>query len=703
MFFRPRGVAVIGASRDPNKLGHRVMHKLILYHYPGRIYPVNPRAEEILGHPAYPNVTEVPDPVDLAVVVVPAPHVAQALADCGQRGIRGVVIISSGFRETGPEGAKREREIKEIAARHGIRLIGPNCVGVIDTHTPLNATFLRDAPDPGEIGFVSQSGALCAAVISWAPKAGVGFSRVASLGNQAGVTETEMLTTFMDDPNTRVITLYLEAVDNGLDFVETAQRVARARPIVALKAGRGEAGARAVSSHTGALSGQDKAYAAAFRRAGVLRASSMEELFDWARALAWQPLPQGNRVGVLTNAGGLGVLAVDALEAAGLKLAPLTKETRAFLRARTLPAAIVDNPVDILGGSGSGTYALALDALLRDPTVDAVCILQAPQDWFSSSSLAEVVAEVAAFSRKPVLTCIMGLDPADEATVILNQRHIPNYTFPERLGSTLAAMWARQRWLREQEAALAGAAIPELITDVEAAGTLLRGALKDGRSALLPEEARDLMAAYGISTPASGLASTAEAAVNLAEEIGYPVAVKIASADIVHKTEMGGVALNLTDDDAVRAATTKILLRARAAHPNATIPGVLVQQMLSGGAELIVGVTRDSQFGPLVMVGSGGVAVELMRDVAFDLGPLTPAQAARLLDQTSAGPLLDGYRGSPPCDREAVESVIVRLARLAADLPLISEIEINPLIVRPAGQGASAVDVRVLLNPAGVG
>ena len=701
-FFRPRGVAVIGASRDPNKLGYRVMQKMIQYRYPGQIYPVNPQADEILGRKAYHRVTEVPDPVDLAAIIVPAPHVAPALIDCGERGVRAAVIFSGGFRETGPEGAQREEEIKAIARRYGIRMVGPNCVGLMATHAALNITFLKDMPAPGEIGFLSQSGGLCAAVINWAPQAGIGFSRIVSLGNQADINETEMLGAFADSRNTQVVTVYLEGIDDGPAFIETARRVSLERPIVAIKVGRGQAAIRAVASHTGALSGTDEAYSAAFRRAGVLRAHTMEELFDWARALAWQPLPKGNRVAVLTNAGGLGVIAVDALEEAGLKLAPLTQETKDFLRPRVLPAASVENPVDILGGSGSATYALALDALLADPTVDAVCVVQAPQDWFSSSSLAEVVGEIAARSRKPVLACVMGLESpsTSEAANILNQRRIPNYTFPERLGSALAAMWRRQQWLQAQKEAAENHDAP-LTLDRSAAQEVVDRVRAAGRDVLMPAEAAALMAAYGIATPGSALAPTPDEAACAAGRIGFPVVVKIVSPQIVHKTDVGGVALDLGDAAAVRAAAASMLARARERYPDAVVEGFLVQKMLKGGLELIAGVTRDPQFGPLVMVGSGGVAVELTRDVAFDLAPLNSMQAGALLDQTTAGPLLEGYRGAPACDRAAVEDMIVRLSRLARDLPAIAEIEINPIIAHAAGEGASAVDVRVILDKGG--
>jgi len=446
-FFNPTGVAIIGASTDPHKLGYGVVRNLIDYHYRGSIYPINPRASEILGWPCYPTVGQAPDPCDLAVIIVPAPAVLDVIGQCGRRGIRHAIVVSGGFGETGVEGQAREKALVAAAAEYQMRIIGPNCIGIIDTHTPVNTTFVVGMPQAGDIGFVSQSGAMCAVVIDWARGAGVGFSRIASLGNQADVSEAEMLAAVAKDPQTRVITAYIEGVTDGRAFMKAAEEAARIKPVVVLKGGRGESGARAVASHTGALAGSAEAYDAAFHRSGILRAETMESLFDWARALAWQPLPAGNRVAVLTNAGGPAILAVDALESAGLNLAPLTPDTCAYLRQRLPGVASVNNPVDILAGSGPGLYAVALDALLSDPTVDAALVIQAPQDWFLPASLAEVVAEVAAVHNKPVLASIMGLASVDQALAILHRRRIPNFAFPERAASALAAMLARRQWL----------------------------------------------------------------------------------------------------------------------------------------------------------------------------------------------------------------------------------------------------------------
>ncbi len=688
LFFRPRGVAVVGASRDPQKLGHGVVRNLVQYGYDGPIYPINPRANEIFDLKAYPSVMDAPDPLDLAILVVPAPKVPAELEACGQRGIPAAIIISGGFREVGPEGQAREDEVKRIAQIYNIRLLGPNGIGSIDTHTPLNTTFVKGMPVPGSIAFLSQSGAVCAAVIDWARGAGVGFSRLVSLGNQADANEAEMLQVIGRDNETHVITMYMEGVSDGRAFVAAASEVAQRIPVVTLKVGRGSGAARAVASHTGALAGREEAYDAAFRRAGVLRARTMEELFDWGRALAWQPLPHGNRVAILTNSGGPGILAVDTLEAAGMQLAPLSEETKAYIRKRVPPAASVKNPVDILAGPGPATYALCLDALLSDDTVDAVVAITAPQDWFAPLSLAEVIGEFTG-RGKPILAVIMGLASVSDATAVLHRRRIPNFAFPERVGSTLAAMWQRRQWLDT----LPESADPQPCDDcdVERVHDFVSAA---GSGWLAPVDVDAVLKAYGIRTPGSGLAADENTALALADEIGYPVVLKLASEDVVHKSDIGGVVLNLTGPDELRAAFADLMKRTRAAVPEAVIDGAFVQKMILPGLDLIVGTVRDPQFGPLVMVGSGGTQVELLKDVTFELAPLTPAQAHAMLDRTTAGTLLAGYRGAAPADRAAVVDVIVRLAQLVHDHAQIAEIEINPLMVMESGAGVWAVDAR---------
>ncbi len=689
MFFRPNGVAVIGASRDPQKFGYSIVHNLLSHHYKGMVYPINPTEERILDLTVYPEIGAAPDPLDLAVIAIPAPAVPAAVEACGIRGVKGVIIVSGGFREVGPEGVEREEAVARIAAQYGIRVIGPNCIGAIDAHTPLNTTFVTGMPRPGEIAFLSQSGAVAAAVMDWAVGSGVGFSRIVSLGNQVDVTTADMLGSIGQDGRTRVVTAYVEGIEDGRKFVEAASRTARDLPLVVLKAGRSDVGARAVSSHTGALAGDKAAYEAAFRRAGVLSARTMEELFDWGRTLAWQPLPKGNRVGILTNAGGAGILAVDALVDGGLEIATLQPETKEFLRKRVFAAASVENPVDILAGSGPATYAVCLDALLADENVDAVVVIQAPQDWFAPLSLAEVVGEVANSPlgrKKPVLAVIMGLASTSDATQVLHRKHIPNFAFPERVGSTLAAMWQRKQWLENHTPEVEANSLEGV--DREAAGAVLIGI--DGW--LPPDRVEVLLRAYGIEVPGSGLAQSSEEAVELADSVGYPVALKLTGSRIVHKSDVGGVTLNVKSADEVRVAFDGMVSELPS---ELEIDGVMVQHMVRGQAELIVGMVRDTQFGPLVMVGTGGTQVELLKDVTFELAPLTGRQADEMLDRTAAGRLLAGYRGAAPADRAAVVEVIVQLAQIAVDWPGIEEIEINPLIVMEAGRGAAAVDGRV--------
>lgn len=673
---------MIGASRNPHKLGYGVVRNLKEYRYQGQIYPVNKTASEILGERCYASVTEVPDPVDLAVIIVPAPAVPDTVKQCGERNIRHAIVVSGGFSETGEAGKALEEELKKVADDLDIRVIGPNCIGTIDTHTPVNTTFVTGMPESGEIGFCSQSGAMVASVIDWARGAGVGFSRIVSLGNQIDVNETQMIEALKEDGQTRVITAYIEGVSDGEAFLESAKEAAVEKPFVALKGGRGESGAKAVASHTGALAGSSEAYEAAFKRSGVQQADTMEEMFDWARALAWQPLPRGKRVAVLTNAGGPAILAVDALEKSGLELADLADDTKTYLRSRLPKAASINNPVDVLAGSGPGTYAVALDALLTDETVDAVVVIQAPQDWFLPASLAEVVGEVAGVHNKPVIASIMGKASVDEALTILHKRKIPNVSFPERVASVLSAMVHRREWLEVPREA------PEKISEIDK---------ETGRKMAKEGKWKELLEQYGISFPGQQVAETIGDAEQTANEIGYPVVLKLVSENVSHKTEVNGVKLGLRNAEEVKEAWNQIRQSAEAA--GVEMEGVMVQKMLSEGQEVILGMKQDEQFGPMVLFGTGGTDVELLRDVESGIAPLNKMQAEQLIEATRAGKKLKGWRGQPRADRETVITYLIRLAQLAEEFPEIKELEINPLIVLAEGQGAYAVDVRGSWEP----
>lgn len=702
-FFNPAGIAVIGASTAPAKLGFGVARNLAQSGYTGAIHFVNPRGGRLLERPVYATIADVPDPVDLAVVIVPAPLVPETLAQVGRRGIRAAIVASGGFRETGPEGARLEQEVLRVAREHAIRLVGPNCVGFIDTHLPMDTTFLAPpGPTPGDIAFISHSGAICAAVIDWARGQGFGLSHLISLGNQADVRETDTLAAVAADPHTKVITLYLEGISDGRRFVRAAREVTRRKPIIALKVGRYSSGQRAVASHTGALAGQESAFNAAFRRAGVIRANTVEELFDWARALAWCPLPAGPNVAVLTNAGGPGVTAADALESDGLQLATLTAGSQQRLSAILPRDASVHNPVDMLAAATAGQYVESLRILLDDPGVDSVMVILPPPPMESAGGVARAMIPIIFAAPKPVVIALMGERMIQEAVEYFRAARVPEYRFPERAASALAVLTERAEAIRSAGGDMGDDGVcppPDGIRPDEARRTLetYRAAAADPAGFLPAEIISDMLAAYGIAMPRAVLAASAGEAVALAGRIGYPVALKVASPDIVHKTEAGGVLLNLQDADEVAAGYAQVLANAAAAAPEAAIDGVHVQRMVTAGQEVIVGALQDPQFGAIVMFGSGGVEVEGLKDVEFALAPLSEGEATGLLERTWAGRRLSGFRNLPPGDRAAVLDVIRRLGQLAADFPELAEVELNPVRVLPTGQGAFAVDVRARL------
>jgi len=694
-FFEPKGIVVIGASSNPAKLGYRLAHNLKRSNYEGATHFVNIKGGTLLGKSIYKSVAEVPDPVDLAAVLIPSKYVPSALKECGERGIHAAIIGSGGFRETGPEGAKLEASMLQVAREYGIRLIGPNCIGLLDTHYPLNTTFLPPpGPTPGDVAFLSQSGAICAAAIDWARGQGYGLSRLMSLGNQADVGETDLLALVAADKHTNVLALYLEGVKDGRRFVEEARKVVQKKPIIALKVGRFEAGRKAVASHTGALAGKESTYNAAFRRAGVLRATTSEGLFDRARALAWCPLPKGNRVAVLTNAGGPGVTAADALESLGLKMAELSPVTENSLRDILPEAAGLHNPVDMLASSTPQQFAECLKILLADPGVDNVMVIYPTPPLFTAGSVALAMIPIIHQAQKPVVVAVMGDRLIQEAVEHLRAAHIPEYRFPERAAAALSALVERADLL---EHALAE---PVRYKDVK---TNTVKDLLEKRNAnpsntdnfLTDDEAYQVMEAYGITTAKMELAQSANEAAEIAQRLGWPVVLKVASPDISHKSDVGGVALNLRSEQAVLSAFETITRQAQQAQPQAKIQGAHVQRMITSGQEVIVGAVQDPQFGALVMFGSGGTEVEGLKDIEFGLAPLVEIEAERMLESTWAGRKLKGFRNLPPADRNAVLDILLRLAQLAADFPQLAEIEINPLRVLTTGQGAVAVDVRI--------
>ncbi len=701
-FFSPHGIVVIGASTSPEKLGFGVARNLLQSGYPGPVHFVSQKPGDLFGRPLYARVDLVPDPVDLAVLLVPPEATPGTIEACGRRGIRAAIIMSSGFREAGEEGAALEQACLDIARTHGVRLLGPNCIGTIDTHFPLDTTFLQPPmPARGHIGFISQSGAFCAAIIDWARGQGFGFSRIISLGNQADVNETDALSVLAEDENTHAIVMYMESISDGRRFVEAAHKVTIRKPVIALKVGRLGSGQRAAASHTGALAASDTAFDAAFEKAGVLRADSAEQMFDWAKTLEIYPigLPVRGRqsalstnaqdstinthgIAVLTNAGGPGVIAADALENQGLSLAALNESTIKALIDTLPPAASILNPVDMLASASPETYASCLKILLGDENVDGVLLILPPPPMFRADEVAKRIVEVIAAgdgseSRlgKPVVIALMGSSLVENAGAAFQHANIPVFPFPERAASALGALAKRD----------------EFLTD-EALGHEDAGTSQWLKGSLANTSLEELLAAYGIESAPIRRAQDLHEANSIANELGYPVVMKIASPDILHKSDVGGVVLNIADSSTLLLAYTKMMERVKAALPTARIEGVLLQKQVADGQEVIVGAVRDPQFGPLMMFGSGGVEVEGLRDVVFALAPLSPSEASKILRRTWAGRKLAGFRNLPPADEQAVVDVLVNLSRLIMDQTSINEIEINPL--RVLRQGAVALDIR---------
>ncbi len=689
-FFSPAGVAIIGASTNPRKLSYGILENLTAYGYQGGVYPVNPNADEILGLKCYPQVGDVPDPVELAVVVLPASMTPEVLRACGERGIKAVIIISGGFREVGASGARLEKECLQIVKSYQMRLIGPNCVGTVDLHTGLDTTFIKGLPDKGSIGFLSQSGAVLGGVVDYIIDKHVGFSHFASLGNELDVDESDMIAFFGADPKVKVIAAYVEGIQDGQKFIRIASEVSKHKPIVLLKAGRTEAGAQAVSSHTGSLAGAYAAYQAAFEQAGIIEVEDLPSLFDVAWALSCQPLPNGNKAAIFTNAGGPAALASDALAANGFELASISAEKQALLAEKLNPAAQVANPVDMLGGAEADEFAHCLSTLSDDPGVDILMPMLVPQSLVNPADIAKAIVDHTQGVGKTVLACMVGEQSIKEARAVLHANQIPLAIFPETPGKVLGAMAGYREWVSKGQSGTF-----EFSAEYrENAARYLSGLNAD---VLGEAETRPLLASYGMDLIPGGFAENAARAAEIAAEIGFPVALKIVSPQVLHKSDSGGIRLGLDSAEAVEIAAEKMKIRILAAIPDAEVKGFLVEKMAPEGLEVIVGMRRDPTFGPLMMFGLGGIYVELFKDVGFGVAPLNQNQARDMIEKTKAGRLLKGFRGGPAYDMESVIDAIGRLSQIALDFPVISEIEVNPLLVLPEGEGAKILDARAIL------
>ncbi|WP_129630464.1 acetate--CoA ligase alpha subunit [Candidatus Oscillochloris fontis] len=691
--FSPKSVAVVGASPNPNRLGHVVLKNIIENDYQGVVYPIHPSATSVLGRPAYPNILSLPETPDLVVIVIPPQQVLAVVDECGQKGVRGLVVITAGFKEVGGEGKELERQLLAKVQQYGMRMIGPNCLGIIDTVSSLNVSFAALMPFKGEIALMSQSGAMCTAILDWSKAQGIGFSRFVSLGNKADVDEVALLHAWNHDPHSKVILAYLEGINDGPGFVAAAREVTKNTPVIAIKSGTTAAGTRAASSHTGSLAGSEAAYEAAFQQSGILRARTMNELFDLAMLFAYQPLIKGNRVAIITNAGGPGIIATDAVERSGLKMATFAPETVTALQAKLPPTANFFNPIDIIGDARSDRYEVGLRAALSDPGVDAAIVLLTPQAQSDLIETCEVIIQLSQLHHKPVVTSFMGAYSLGPALEMLSANFIPNYTFPERAVQSLASMVRYTEWRDRPEPTYR---IFEV--DKERVRALFASVRESGRVELGEIEAREVIDAYGMRLPKSRLASSPDEAAQIAAEIGFPVVMKISSPDILHKTDIGGVRVGITDAANARDSYELIEYRARKYSPGARIWGVLVQEMVRKGREILVGVTRDPQFGPLIGVGMGGIYVEVLKDIAFRLAPISEQEADEQLRSIRTFPLLRGVRGEPPADIAAIEETVLRVSQLVMDFPEIVEMDINPLVVHNQGEGAIVLDARIILK-----
>jgi acetyl coenzyme A synthetase (ADP forming)-like protein len=734
--FAPKSVAVIGASTKPDSLGRAVFKNILFHGYTGVVYPVNPKAKSILGVKAYPSVLDIPDEIDLAVIIVPAIAVANVLEECGRKGVRAAIVISAGFKEIGEEGAQRERELQQIAQRYGIALLGPNCLGIINTDpaVSLNATFAPGMPRQGNIAFISQSGALGVAALEYAQRQKIGLSKFISIGNKADLHENHLLDYLKDDPLSDVILLYVEDLEDPQGFHRLATEITSERPkkipILAIKSGRTLEGAKAATSHTGALAGSDEVYDSIFMQSGVLRVETIEELFDYAIAFAQQPLPQSNRIAIVTNAGGAGILATDAAVRHGVQLAEFTEETVRKLRELLPPTVNVANPVDMTGEPNEQRYETVVRTVLEDPNVAGVVVIAAPHILMSLENIARhIVRAVQALTpdpapsprpnppapfpkregggsplragegssggkvQKPVLACLMAVTDARPAIEILEEANIPHYSFPERAARALAAMARYREWVHRPRTEY------RVFTDVqiEQARETIARAKRQGRSLLLEPEAHDVLKAYGFPVLQYRFAKSEDEALHAAREIGYPVVLKIVSPDIAHKVDVGGVKLDIHSDAELRENYRQMLADVQKAKPDARIFGVFVQEFIKGGKETILGLKRDPLFGPLLMFGLGGIYVEALRDVTFRIAPIRELGVHRMIRQIRGFKILEGFRGEPPSDIDAIAECLARLSQLATQLEEIVELDINPLVVFERGRGARVVDARIVV------
>jgi len=689
--FRPRSVAVVGASRRAGSIGRQVVANLIAGGFQGPVYPVNPKAEVVSSVPAYASVKAIPGPVDLAVLVVPPDAVLQVAEECGRKGVKGLVVITAGFREIGGVGIIREEKLRAIADRYKMRVVGPNCMGIINTQPEFscNASFSATPPPLGSVAMVSQSGALGEAILADAAQAGLGVAMFASVGNRVDVTAADLVAYWGDDDNVKVILLYLETVGEPQEFVQVARAVSRKKPIIAVKSGRSDAGAMAASSHTGSIAGADVAADTLLQQCGVLRVDNFRDMFALAQALLHQPPPRGPRMAVVTNAGGPGILATDAIVGLGMAMSTLAPATAKALRKVLPPEASVHNPIDLIASADATRYRDALRVVAKDPGLDGLVVLFVSPIMIDAAAVAQAIVDETRKLAKPVLACVMGRQRGDEALQILQQAGIPVFRYPEDAAMTLRLMWRRWRWLDRRPVK-----VPSLRVDKKAAQRLFR---QHQGSEWLPAAATEaILSAYGIQFASSRRVRNAGEAVAAAHKLGFPVVVKAEAANLLHKSELRAVRTGLRSGDEVFAAAQDLLERLQSQFADVSLQ---VQAHAEGHREVLLGMTRDARYGPLYAAGLGGVQVEVMRDVAVRVGPLDGRDPDEMFASLKGAVLLGPFRGAPAADVAAGTEALLRLQRLVEDFPQILEVEVNPFILASRGRRSAAVDGRLRVEP----
>lgn len=706
--FKPQSVAVIGASATPGKVGHDIFANILQGGYTGTLYPVNPNAKSISCVKAYPSVKAIPDQVDLAMIILPPRLALEAIKDAAESGVKGIVIVSAGFREVGEQGAAIENQIISICQAAGIRIVGPNCLGVINPlpEIRLNASFSARMPAAGKISFISQSGALCTAVLDFAADRDFGFSKFISIGNKADVDELDLLRYLHADPHTEVIMIYLEELRRGFEFIETVKEITsgyRRTPVLVIKSGRTLAGAQAAASHTGALAGSEAVYDAIFKQSGIIRAESIHELFDFASAFAYKEesalgklrrkVPLGNRVAIITNAGGPGIVATDMTVSSGLELARFKPETIETLASHLPETANLNNPVDVIGDASQDRYENALSAVIKDENVDGALVILTPQSMTNALGTAEAIVRVARGSQKPILCSFMGIIDVSAGVKYLQAHGYPVYSFPENAAKAFGTLYQYSQWLnRQQRAPLT------LQHDKDRAAQIIQSCLAADKTRLGELDGTELLKCYGFSVLPTQLAQNEDEAVKLAEDMAFPVVMKIVSSQILHKSDAGGVVVGLRTREDVKKAFNQIVEAAGQYDPNAVIDGVLVQKMAPPGDETILGMNRYPVFGPLLMFGLGGIYVELFQDVVFRLAPISRNEARRMMHEVRGYKLFTGFRGKAKSDLATVEKALVSLSAMVTNHPEIIEMDINPLLVHGEGQGATVADCRIILE-----